>query len=95
MVFTYLLKEVIEGRSGIPIAVSTKARLQLFFGLEPREVQTFLQRFNLTIVEDIGTEEYRKGYPDPIGRNLVVTTLERSALARVAGAPGSTPGKGP
>ena len=83
LVFTYILREVTEGRSGIPGARSLKARLPLVFGLDPGEVRAYLDRFHIDLVEDVGAEEYQERYLEPAGRDLAVTRAERCVRAMV------------
>ena len=88
LVFTYILKSVIDKTSAIPGADNL---LQYFeekdqawiFGLEPSGLSDFLQQFNLTLVEDITASYYRENYLKPLKRDLPVAEFERIAYARI------------
>lgn len=87
LVFTYVLKSIIERRSDIPGAdrmmnvVSKSA--PWFFGLEPAEITTFLNQFHLALQADVGSTYYQEKYLKPIERELAVSEVERVALATV------------
>ncbi len=87
IVFTYVLKSVIERRSDIPGAehmldvVSKQA--PWIFGLEPSGVAEFLKPFHLALVADVGNADYQAKYLKPLGRSLVVFEGERVAQARI------------
>lgn len=88
LVFTYVLKSVIERRSGIPGAeklVNFVANdSPWIFGLEPAELDAYLRPFHLTLTADLGAREYQERYLKPLGRSLVVSEIERVAQAVVA-----------
>jgi methyltransferase (TIGR00027 family) len=87
LVFTYVLRSIVEGRSDI-ISPATLAQIARdspwIFGLEPAELEDYLQPFHLTLVEDVGNAYYQEHYLKPVGRKLVVSEGERIALAKVA-----------
>jgi len=88
LLFTYVLKSIIEHRSGIPGAdklldTVAKQNAPWRFGLEPSEVAEFLKPFHLNLIEDVGNADYQTRYLKPLGRNLVVTEAERIARADV------------
>lgn len=88
IVFTYILKSVIDGTSNIAGAESLTNLLEMgnaswSFGLEPRDVSDFLKQYGLELIEDIGVDYYQKNYLEPIGRNLDVSPIERLVHARV------------
>jgi methyltransferase (TIGR00027 family) len=88
IVFTYVLKSIIEGRSGIPGAekmmeVVANNNAPWIFGLEPAEMQEFLKPFQLTFMADVGNADYQEKYLKPLGRKLVVSEGERIVIARV------------
>jgi methyltransferase (TIGR00027 family) len=88
LVFTYVLESVVERRSDIPGADrmmdSVASRAPWIFGLEPSGVAAFLHPFHLALVEDVGNADYQERYLKPLGRNLVVSEIERTALAMLA-----------
>ena len=82
LVFTYVLKSIIERHSDIPGAeklmeVVAKRGAPWLFGLEPSSVASFLKPFHLHLLADIGNAEYQASYLKPLGRNLVVSEAER------------------
>ncbi len=88
LVFTYVLKSIIERRSDIPGAeklmdVVAKRGAPWLFGLEPSSVPSFLQPFHLHLIADVGNAEYQTRYLKPLGRNLVVSEAERIIQATV------------
>jgi methyltransferase (TIGR00027 family) len=87
IVFTYVLKSVIERRSDIVGAdkmMDFVARDAPFiFGLEPSELSDFLRPYNLSVMEDVGNADYQEKYFQPLGRVLAVAEVERIALATV------------
>ncbi len=88
LVFTYVLKSVIERRSEIAGAnklmdMVAKNNAPWLFGLEPAAVAPFLEPFHLHLVADVGNAEYQAKYLKPLGRNLVVSEIERVAQAAV------------
>jgi methyltransferase, putative, TIGR00027 family len=88
VVFTYILKSVVEKNSDIEGANDLVKYLEKYgitwhFGLDPLQVEDFLQQFNLNLVEDIGTSYYQEKYLKPLGRRLEVSEIERIAYAMV------------
>jgi methyltransferase (TIGR00027 family) len=87
LVFTYVLKSIIERRSDIPGAdhmmdvVSKQS--PWIFGLEPSNVQAFLKPFHLSLVADVGNANYQEKYLQPLKRTLIVSEGERIAHAVV------------
>jgi methyltransferase (TIGR00027 family) len=88
LLFTYVLKSIIERRSDIPDAnhmmdvVAQNA--PWIFGLEPSSIPAFLKPFHLTLNADVGNTDYQERYLKPVGRNLVVSEGERIVYASVA-----------
>jgi len=88
ILFTYVLKSIIEGRSNIPGIDRMMSRVKKnnapwIFGLEPASLPAYLGLFHLTLVEDVGNTEYQERYLKPLGRELVVSEAERIAQAVV------------
>ncbi len=88
LVFTYVLKSIIERRSDIPGAeklmdVVAKRGAPWLFGLEPSNVASSLKPFHLHLIEDVGNVDYQVRYLKPLGRNLVVFEGERIVQATV------------
>jgi O-methyltransferase involved in polyketide biosynthesis len=87
IVFTYVLKSIIERISDIPNADKMMDRVAAqspwVFGLEPSEIRSFLETFHLVVVEDIGDTDYQEKILKPLGRNLDVNAGERIVRATV------------
>jgi methyltransferase (TIGR00027 family) len=87
IVFTYVLKSIIERRSDIPGAdhlMDTVANdSPWIFGLEPSLIPDFLKTFHLAMIADVGNAYYQEQYLNPLGRNLVVSEGERIVQAIV------------
>jgi len=88
VLFTYVLKAVVERRSDVPdsnkmMDTVAKRGVPWVFGLEPSEVSTYLKQFNLNVVTDIGNTDYQTRYLKPIGRKLAVSEIERTIHAQV------------
>jgi len=88
LVFTYVLKSVIDRRSGIPgadklVEAVARSNAPWLFGLEPSSVAAFLERRNLELTVDAGSNDYQTMYLKPSGRNLAVSECERVAKAIV------------
>lgn len=87
LVFTYVLKSVIERRSTVLDADKMMDRVQKtapwIFGLEPSEVRAFLQPFHLQVQSDVGSTDYQTKYLQPLKRTLHVSEMERTVHAVV------------
>jgi O-methyltransferase involved in polyketide biosynthesis len=64
LVFTYVLRSIIEGRSNIPAVdrvMDVIARQSPWiFGLEPSSLQDFLKPYGLALTEDAGSAEFQE-----------------------------------
>jgi methyltransferase (TIGR00027 family) len=88
LVFTYVLKSVVERRSQIPGAdkmmdAIAKRGAPWVFGLEPSGVEALLREFGLCLVADDGGADYERKYLKPLKRELSVSEVERIVQARV------------
>jgi methyltransferase (TIGR00027 family) len=87
IVFTYVLKSIIERRSDVPGADQLMDKVATdspwIFGLEPSLIPDFLKSFHLTLTADVGNSYYQKEYLKPLGRHLVVFEGERIVQAIV------------
>jgi methyltransferase (TIGR00027 family) len=87
VVFTYVLKSVIERHSAIQGAdhmmdvVAKQA--PWVFGLEPSSVADFLKPFHLALTADVGEADHQERYLKPVNRDLAVFAGERIAHATV------------
>ena len=88
VVFTYILDSVVKKQSDI---VGANELIQRFekknsswqFGIEPTELKSLLEKYNLQILEDIGADYYEEKYLQPLNRQLDVTQIERAVFARI------------
>ncbi len=90
LVFTYVLKSLIERRSGIPGADNMMDRVAKqgspwLFGLEPESLASLLEPFHLCLLADVGSVDYQVNYFKPLKRELAVSEMERIAQATVIG----------
>jgi methyltransferase (TIGR00027 family) len=89
LVFTYVLKSIIERRSDIQGAdemLDTVARQSPWiFGLETAGVSEYLQAFALTLISDQGQREYQEKYLQPLQRHVDIFPGERTVQAVVTG----------
>jgi len=88
VLFTYVLRSIIEGRSDIPNAAKVmdavaKNGSPWVFGLEKSEVPDFVKQFHMNVVEDVGNLDYQARYLKPMGRELAVSEAERTVHAKV------------
>ena len=87
IVFTYVLKSVIERRSDIADADrmmdAVAKNAPWIFGLEPSSIPAYLQPFRLDVLADVGNADYQEKYLQPIKRNLTVSEGERIVHAFV------------
>jgi methyltransferase (TIGR00027 family) len=88
LIFTYVLKSIIERRSDVPGATTlmnmmAKRNSPWLFGLEPSCISLFLQPFHLTLEADVGNTDYQARYLKPLGRTLVVSEAERIIQATI------------
>ena len=87
LVFTYIVKSIIERRSDIPGADQLMDVVaqdsSWIFGLEPSSIPAILKPFHLSLIADGGNADYQEKYLKPLGWSLVVSEGERIALAIV------------
>ncbi|NYT00706.1 MAG: class I SAM-dependent methyltransferase [Methanocellales archaeon] len=88
IVFTYVLKSVIDGTSNLEgadalVKFAKKAKSPWIFGLEPSNMTEFLGRYNISLIEDVGASYYQEKYLKPLGRDLNVFEIERIAFAEI------------
>ncbi|MGA2112977.1 MAG: class I SAM-dependent methyltransferase [Anaerolineales bacterium] len=88
LLFTYVLKSIIEWRSDIPDAnrlMDVVARQSPWvFGLEPSGILEFLRPHHLVPTADVGNAYYQEKYLQPVGRALIVFQGERVVQAVVS-----------
>jgi len=88
IVFTYILKSFIEGKN-IHKDIKTMYKLVVkryklwIYGLDPKDISDYLSKYNLSLVEDIGSREMKERYMKKVNLGLDVFEMERIALAKV------------
>ena len=88
IVFTYILKSFIEGKN-IHKDIKTMyksvvKRYKLWiYGLDPKDMSDYLSKYNLSLIEDIGSREMKERYMKKVNLGLDVFEIERIALAKV------------
>jgi methyltransferase (TIGR00027 family) len=92
--FSYIWQGIIDGSARSPaeeriVASTERLGSPWIFGLEPVKIPIYLSDRGLTLVEDVGAEEYGERYLGLPGRRLNGWEGERVVLARVAGDPTS------
>ena len=88
LVFTYVLKSVIDGTES---KLGAEALTTLFkaggepwsFGLNPSEVDNFIKQYNLKLIENVGISYYEENYLKCINRKLHVSPIERVVYAEL------------
>jgi methyltransferase (TIGR00027 family) len=87
IVFTYILKSIIERRSDIPDANKMMDAVAKYapwiFGLDPSSIPSFIEPYHLTVTADVGNADYQETYLKPLKRNLTVSEGERIVQAVV------------
>ncbi len=88
IVFTYILKSFIEGKN-IHKGIKTMYKLMVkryklwIYGLDPAKMRKYLSKYNLSLIEDIGSREMKERYMKKVNLGLDVFEMERIALAEV------------
>jgi methyltransferase (TIGR00027 family) len=90
LLFTYVHRDAVDGRwsgsgTGTLTATLRRAGEPWTFGLEPGEVRSFLAAHGLTLLDDIGSVDYRRRYMGSDGPHLRGYEFYRVALAQVTG----------
>jgi len=89
IVFTYIIKSFIEGKNihdGIKVMykyMRKKDNPLWIFGLDPSDMENYLSKYSLSLIEDIGSEEMGKRYMKLVDLDLKIFEIERMALAEV------------
>jgi methyltransferase (TIGR00027 family) len=92
MVFTYIHRAILEGTPTFAGADTTLATVRrsgepYTFGFDPSELGQYVAERGLTLIEDVGAEEYRARYLAPIGRgHEPLSEFQRAALVEVSAA---------
>ncbi len=93
MAFTYVDRAIVDGskRSKVDQQIMTRVArrgMPWVFGLDPDEIEGWLERQGFKVLDRAGAGEYRARYLRPMGREATVYEGERMVLAEVTGAPG-------
>lgn len=86
LLFTYILRDIIERKTeGADKIInwSEKKHCPFVFGINPSEIKPFLERYNIELLEDVGTEFYQVNYLKPLKRDMNVFNGERTTFARI------------
>ncbi len=89
IVFTYILKSLIEGKDLNDIAKKGMYKWMVkwlkmwIYGLDPKDISDYLSKYNLSLIEDIGSREMKERYMKKVNLGLDVFEIERIALAEV------------
>jgi methyltransferase (TIGR00027 family) len=89
IVFTYILKSLIEGKDLDDTARkgmykwTVKGFKVWIYGLDTAEIGDYLSKYNLSLTEDIGSKEMKERYMEKSNLGLDVFEVERIALAEV------------
>jgi len=85
MIFTYILKEFLNGERtyGLDIVYKMARVTEEFwhFGLHPRDVNTFVEEFSWKVLEQPTTDDLRERYILQVGRTEPITETERMVYA--------------
>jgi len=89
IVFTYILKSFIEGKNihkGIKTMYKKTRKKNnplWIYGLDPKDISDYLSKYNLSLIEDIGSREMKERYMKKVNLGLDIFEIERIALAEV------------
>jgi methyltransferase (TIGR00027 family) len=85
LVFTYIRKEFIDGKQLYGqrfLYRQTRLMKQLWlFGLEPKEIEIFLEQYAWKVVDQAGNVEYQERYLTPVNRILPIMEVEKAVFA--------------
>lgn len=87
VVFTYILKDVIDKTSDIDGANDVMnyfiTKDQTWnFGINPSKVYEFLTQFKIELIEEVGASYYHEKYLKPMDRKLNISEIERAVYAQ-------------
>ena len=82
IVFTYITRDFIDGGNlhGLD-RLSKQTRSMWHFGLQPTQIDPFIEEYGWKVIEQVGAEEYRQRYLKPLGRTESVMEIERAVVA--------------
>jgi methyltransferase (TIGR00027 family) len=87
IVFSYVLESVINKKSEIPganklVKLTEKTNAPWLFGIESIDIIPWLEKYKLSLIEDIGAVYCKEKYLQPIHRHLDLTEIERVVFAK-------------
>ena len=89
IVFTYIIKSFMDGKNiheGLKTMYTymrKKNHPLWVFGIDPEFLPGYLEKYSLSLIEDIGSEEVKERYMTPSGLNLSIFEIERIAYAEI------------
>jgi methyltransferase (TIGR00027 family) len=88
IVFTYIVKDFIDGERTYGLErlyQQTRGKKPMWqFGLQPSQVAAFIGEYSWKELEQVGPDEYRQRYLNPMGRTEAVMEIERMVYAQKA-----------
>ena len=87
VVFTYILQGVIDGSARSQadekiISFAAKSGNPWIFGISRSEINGYLKKRSLALIDEAGATEFRERYLEPSGRRINILECERIALAK-------------
>ncbi len=88
LVFTYVERAIIDGSGDRSITDTLRSELERHgepwrFGIDPDELDGYLEARRFELLEDVGADDYRTRYLEPLGRELDLFEGEHVAVASV------------
>lgn len=86
IIFTYVLRDVIERKiedGNKLMDWAEKKNCPFLFGLNTDEIGSFLSNYNIEVLEDAGSEYYKRNYLTRFNRNLRVFNIERIIISKI------------
>ena len=82
IVFTYITKDFVDGVNTYGLERLYRQTRSMFrFGLQPSQVAAFIGEYGWKEIEQVGADEYRQRYLEPMGRTESVMEIERMVYA--------------
>jgi methyltransferase (TIGR00027 family) len=87
VVFTYVNRGLIDGSVQMDGARRLMSEVERqgepwVFGIQPSGLNQYLAERGLSLIEDVGADDYRTRYLDPVGRKMNLFEGERVAMAK-------------
>jgi methyltransferase (TIGR00027 family) len=82
IVFTYIIRDFVDGINTYGLESLYRQTRSVFrFGLQPSQVAGFIGEYGWREIEQVGADEYRQRYLEPMGRMESVMEIERMVFA--------------